>query len=185
MDGTAETKICPFCAETIKAAAKKCPFCNSRLVRFAIFKQEAVLGISIVVILGAWVFAFAEMWPASWKPAGRSFDRYRKDLETKNLEIKIINRGTNEFYYDVIGIVTNKGEYPWQVRDIELTVTNAQGVRDIAQKSLKEPFVVQPGTEHAFAFECWTVLTNGVIGASGRVTSAHDGNALNNWNTSE
>jgi membrane protein YdbS with pleckstrin-like domain len=39
---TDDTKACPVCGETIKAAAIKCRFCNSDLVAFAAAQQEQV-----------------------------------------------------------------------------------------------------------------------------------------------
>ena len=37
---TAETKLCPFCAKTIKADALNCKFCNSILMKQLNFKSQ-------------------------------------------------------------------------------------------------------------------------------------------------
>jgi hypothetical protein len=37
---TAEIKLCPFCAETIKADALNCKFCNSTLMKQVNFKSQ-------------------------------------------------------------------------------------------------------------------------------------------------
>jgi hypothetical protein len=36
----AEIKLCPFCAETIKADALNCKFCNSTLMKQVNFKSQ-------------------------------------------------------------------------------------------------------------------------------------------------
>jgi len=56
------TKTCPLCAETIKSAAKICPFCRTRQSRFVLLQGElagALVALMWIVILAAicgWVF---------------------------------------------------------------------------------------------------------------------------------
>jgi hypothetical protein len=176
MNETAETKVCPFCAEKIKAAAKKCPFCNSRLFKHALFLQEFVLGLSLVFMVGCFVVVCASEWPDGSDEAGRSFAWHRKDLDATNVQASLENHGTNDFYYHVTGVVTNKGDYPWRVQEFELTVTNTQGVADIRHTEVNEAFVVQSHTAHEFVIQCRTGLTNAVIIAQVRVENARDGN---------
>ena len=180
MNEAGETKVCPQCAETIKATAKKCPFCNSRLVRYALFLQELVLGLhcliglACVIIVGVWLF------PYGIGGEGRSFARHRNDLETKNVTIRVEKHGTDAYDYHVSGVVTNKGQYPWRVQEFELTVTNTQGMADVTHAEVKEPFVVQSHTEHAFIFHCSTSLTNTIVAAQARVENARDSNGPRN-----
>lgn len=176
MNETAETKICPFCAESIKTAAKKCPHCNSRQHRYAIFRQEFVLGLCCLIVLGEFVLACIWFFPDD-SGSRYDFGWHRKDLETKEVKVVVRDEGTNKFYYDVSGLVSNRGNYPWRVQEIELAITNAQGVADVVHTRVADSFVVQPGTEHAFVFHQRTSLTNNVVTAQARVENARDGNA--------
>jgi hypothetical protein len=178
MNETAETKICPFCAETIKAAAKKCPHCNSPVPRFAIFRQEIFMCVCGVISIGTFIFVCAWTWPNDKDGSRYDFAWHRGGLEAKNVNVAVRLQGTNEYYYDVSGLVTNKGRIPWRIQDIELSITNSQGTPDVVHASMKNSFVVQPHTEHAFALHRWTMMTNAVVVAQARVENAQDGNAL-------
>jgi hypothetical protein len=178
MNETAETKTCPFCAEAIRAAAKKCPFCSSRLVRFAVLRQELILGLGFLITFAASIFACVLVFPEysdDFVVNGRNFSPHRKDLEVTHIDITPAQRGEKAYYYGVSGFVTNRGAYAWRVKNIELTVSNTQGVVDVYHEEVKEPFVVQPGAVHAFVFHCQTILTNPVVSAEARVENARDG----------
>ena len=179
MSEIAETKVCPFCAETIKAAAKKCPFCNSRLVRYALFRQEFALGLGCLLMFGMFIFVCVWILPGD---SGEQyhFEHHQSDLETREVKVAARSEGTNGNYYDISGFVTNKGSYPWRVQGIELIITNSQGAPDVIHVNVEDAFVVQPGTEHAFTFHERTSMTNIVMTAEARVENARDGNAPKN-----
>jgi hypothetical protein len=177
MNENAETKICPFCAETIKAAAKKCPFCNSRLPRFAVFRQELFMCLCGVIMFGYLIAVVALTWPSDSDGSRYNFAWHRGDLEAKSVNVVVTLQGTNEYYYEVSGFVTNKGNIPWRVEEIELSVTNSQETPDIVHATIKNGFVVQSHTEHAFVLHERTSMTNAVVAAKARVENARDGNA--------
>jgi hypothetical protein len=175
MSDVPATKVCPSCAEQIKARAKKCPFCNSYLGFGAIFLSEVTLGLSALSCIGGMIFLCVSIFPPTHDPGGRSFAGHRNDLKTTNLRVEIEKRGTSGFYYNVSGFVTNQSPHPWRVRQFELTVSNAIGAPDIVHEEIKNGFVVQPCTEHSFVFNCWAGMTNPITTSVLRVENAEDG----------
>jgi hypothetical protein len=175
MDNAAETKICPFCAETVKAAAKKCPFCNSRLGRWKLLRDDLWIGVGYLIIFGCFIFVLVKLAPEDSPEGGRNFARHRAELIVSKVEVQVVPRGTSAFDYSVSGLVTNKGGYPWKIQEFELTVSNAAGATDVKNQRIEEPFVVQPHSENAFAFRSYTTLTNTIVSAQARVADAQDG----------
>jgi hypothetical protein len=175
MNENAETKICPFCAEMVKAAAKRCPFCNSRLSRYAFHLQEGLYGLAFLICFGCFVLASYWAFPEGSGSDGRSFEKHRDELAIRNVSVAITGHGTSGHYYDVSGFVTNRGNYPWRVENIELTISNAQGITDFLHGEIKNAFVVQPHMEHPFVLGFRMDMTNTVLSASARVENARDG----------
>jgi hypothetical protein len=75
-----QTKVCPFCAETIKVAAKVCPFCRSKQVRHALLRQELLFGVPVLVVIVTTIVVISWLVPDEKGVGGRSFDGHRSDL---------------------------------------------------------------------------------------------------------
>jgi hypothetical protein len=175
MDDVIQTKTCPLCAETIKAAAKVCPFCQAHQSRFGLWRDQLVqLGFVLVMmaILGLvsyWVF------PEDAPSGGRNFARHREDLSVLRSSLER-NRKKPEFW--LTGYVTNRGDYPWRVRELELRLLDARGnLLDVRHPDVSEAFVVLPRGEAAFRVRLGElVFTNSDVVQQVRVQTATDGN---------
>ena len=175
MGDLSQTKTCPLCAETIKAAARVCPFCRAHQSRFALWREQlgqlvlSLLLVAVLVLVCIWVF------PDDAPSNGRNFARHREDLRVLRTSLK---RGTTKPEFWLTGYVTNRGDYPWRVRELELRLLDAQGnLLDVRHSDVSDPFVVPPRGEDAFRVKLGEVVfTNSDVVQQVRVQTATDGN---------
>jgi hypothetical protein len=167
-------KVCPLCAEPIKAAAKVCPFCCGAQTRLAYWRPYLGLGFSGLVLLAFVGLACFWLFPDAFRSEGRSFTPYRAQLVVARTALERDQRKP-EFWLS--GYITNTGIYPWRVRELEVRFIAGDGkLVDVRQPEISEKFVVQPHQEQAFRVGVGKlVFTNSGIVASVRVQAATDG----------
>ena len=177
MAETEPTKVCPLCAETIKAAAKLCPHCQTRQNRFRLLAGE-LTGIVIVVLVMVGVPIFCEtILPAeSDESSSATFVIHRSDLLVSNPAWENTEKNNGDCW--LTGWVTNNGNHAWRVHGFELKIFDGKSsLRDVAHPDLKksEAFVVQPGQAHAFKVRFASQVIETSSKLSARVQKATDG----------
>jgi hypothetical protein len=103
MNEAAGTKVCPFCAETIKAAAKVCPFCQRRLTKFALQQQDLSTVFVGLLLIGSWI-GFAIWADNHFDPSEQNFAAHRNELEVLQTSIEQARQTPSEW---VDGLETN------------------------------------------------------------------------------
>jgi len=169
-----QAKVCPFCAETIKAAANLCPFCRSKQGRHAVWTQELWIAVPSLGLILVSVVAIAMLAPAEPEGGGRNFAGHRGDLVILNAAL---NRDQARPDFWLTGSVTNQGEHPWRIHEIELRLVDEHGqLLDARHAEVRDPFVVQPRHEHGFRIELGGLaFTNSSVTHQVRVQMATDG----------
>ncbi len=116
-----QTKICPLCAETIKAAAKVCPHCRKLQGRFCFISQHDAQAIGAVLVFIA--LAFLACW---FFGTGREYSpkRHKIIVLSSQFGIESTKDHTNAI---VSGVLTNASEYKWDVTRFEIRFLDAAG----------------------------------------------------------
>ncbi len=172
-DGNA-TKVCPMCAEAIKAAAKLCPFCRTRQSRFVMWGYELAIALPGITVFALLIAVIAWLVPEEHGVGGRNFARHRNDLVVVGTTV---GRATGKPGFWLTGLVTNQGVHPWRVQELEVRFLDRQGrLLDVRHPDVKEFFVVQPRQDHGFRVELGELsFTNSDVSQQVRVQTATDG----------
>lgn len=169
-----QSKICPFCAETIKMAAKVCPFCRSKQGRFALWRQELLLAVPGLALIITAIVVIGWMAPDEERGAGRSFAGHQSDLVVLG---SLLDRDKAKSAFWLTGVLTNRGEHPWRVRELEVRFLNERGhLLDVRHPDVKDLFVVQSHQQHGFKADLGQLaFTNSGVIPQVRVQVATDG----------
>lgn len=137
------TKVCPLCAETIKAAAKICPHCRKKQAPgIYISPYDMVAILSFVAFL-----LFAVLLTLSLNGRRFSPNRDRIDVLKSHAEIQRTQYSTNLL---VVGILTNSSDFSWTVQEFEVRFIDSKGV--VLADNGDDDVKVLPHADHAFRF---------------------------------
>lgn len=177
MTETEQTKVCLLCAETIKTAAKVCPFCQTRQNRFRILAGELVgIAVVLLVIVGLPIFCEHILPNESSETSSLALSIHRNDLSVDHTAWVAVEKSGDKYW--LTGLVANKGNHAWRVHGFEVKIfDDKNNLQDVAHPDLSksEVFVVQPGQEHAFKIEFRSQVMEAGSKLSARVQKATDG----------
>jgi len=147
-----ETKACPLCAETIKAAAKVCPHCRHWQQRFSLQNPQVVGGLWLALWLAvtACLLVFVE------KHFGRNqdFADYQDQIAVVSSEFSHRMWGSN-LMVTVVGVVTNRTDYSWEEVGFEVRFFDREGklIDAVVQTGDYQRFAILKHSEEAFRVE--------------------------------
>jgi hypothetical protein len=144
-----QTKVCPHCAETIKAAAKVCPHCHKIQKRWLF-----ITGYDLLVLAMGLLFIGTVFWFIKMSSNGRSFSSSREKIEVLNSQLAI-DDSHDHTNVIVSGVLTNSSDYEWEMRSFEVRYLNSSGkIVDVDLAS--DWFTVLPHSDHSFHLTLWS-----------------------------
>jgi hypothetical protein len=139
-----QTKVCPLCAETIKAAAKVCPYCRKSQRRWAYITRYDLVGVAVVLLLIVMGSLVIKMFLQ-----GRDFGPDKDKIQVLDFHFGLSNNG---FETNVVlaGVLTNESEHSWYIRDFQIRYLNTGGtILDMERAS--DGFTILPHSNHSFS----------------------------------
>jgi hypothetical protein len=158
MAETEQTKVCPLCAETIKAAAKVCPHCRHWQPRKWSFDNPALLQSLASLVIAAAIFgAIAGLGYFLEHLIGpkRDFAPYQNQIKVTSSEAGFRMFGSNLTVF-VVGTLTNQTDFAWKNLGLEARLFDKDGkLIDVIQASDSSynGVVVLPHAEAGFKIQ--------------------------------
>jgi hypothetical protein len=153
------TKICPHCAETIKAAAKVCPHCRYWQKKFSLYNPQWAAALWTVVCSIAIIY-LAIFCQKMFGPK-EEFATFRDDITAVSSQIsqRITTSGCDSnvsMYVTVVGVLTNHSNVGWKDIGVEAQFLDKSGkLFDAITVNADEyrHFTILPHGEAAFKIE--------------------------------
>ena len=123
-----QTKVCPHCAETIKAAAKVCPHCRSWQKKWSLQNPQTTQSIGAicwVVIITAGVIGLGIFFDSLIGPK-RDFAPFQNQITVVSSATSFRMAGSN-LIVSVVGVVTNRSEFGWKNLGLEAQLFDKDG----------------------------------------------------------
>lgn len=152
MPDTEQTKVCPLCAETIRAAAKVCPHCRHWQRKWSL--QNPRVGLTFFVVVCVVVLIYLNAVYDEVFGQKRDFAPYQSQITVVNSEtsFRIVN---SNLTVSVIGVVTNQTSFGWKDIGMEAQLFDGSGkmIDVIEAEGEYRGFAVLPHSEASFKIE--------------------------------
>src|SRR5260221_585354 len=113
MDANVESKVCPLCAETIKAAAKVCPHCRHWQKKFSLRNPLVAVTLFLTLYIAVVFFVVNRVFGPR-----ENFAKYRDEIRVVSSQFSHRVSGSN-VYVTVVGIITNCSGIGWKNFGVE------------------------------------------------------------------
>jgi len=140
------TKTCRMCAETIKAAARLCPYCRTDQRQSAVIVTIApwLMGF---LLLAFFVGGFSVVYRL-FTP-GRDFAPFRNQFEIVSSSMQF-NQNEKGAWVATVGTIRNNSDYAWKEVQLEARYFDSAGkLIDVGVQTFSD-VVVQQHSESAF-----------------------------------
>jgi hypothetical protein len=124
-----QTKVCPHCAEIIKAAAKVCPHCRYWQKKWSLYNPKLLTAFGLVVLTaycaGIGIFMDKVFGPKE------QFAIYRNEITVVSSQYsqRLSTSGcdSNVMYVTVVGMLTNHSNIAWKDVSVEAQFLDKSG----------------------------------------------------------
>lgn len=145
-----QTKVCPLCAETIKAAAKVCPHCRKSQKRWLFASRFDWLALATPLVFFGTIYLLGNLFID-----GRSFTPSRDKFEVLSSQAAV-NVASDYTNVVVSGVLTNGSDYAWRTGEFEIRFLDASGkLVDVGVSS--DGFVVLAHNDHSFSLTLYSM----------------------------
>jgi predicted nucleic acid-binding Zn ribbon protein len=150
-----QTKICPLCAEKIKAAARVCPFCRKSQKRFFFISQ---FDLQMVLVLVLFVLSvFLAFW---FFGTGRQYspELHKITVLSTQFGIETTSEHTNVV---VSGVLTNASSYTWKLTGFQIRFLDAAG-KTVEMSNAGSEYIdltVLPHSDRSFHLDLYSIKT--------------------------
>src|SRR5215469_451338 len=145
MPDNEQTKVCPLCAETIKAAAKVCPYCRKSQRRWVFLTRYEIAAIVFLILIIGTPWLIVKIF---YQP--RDFASDRDKIRVTDFHF-VFDKNRYETNVAISGILTNESGHSWDIYHFQVRYFNSTGqIAEMDDAPSDKGFTVMPHGDHSF-----------------------------------